>query len=195
MELNGIDFDIVMRNALFGSSKDQKLLSDFFLSRNDYENAARFLGHSSDNGDSESHNHLGLLYAHGLGVPQNYEEAVNLFRRSANQGNMHGQNSLGTMYANGYGVPKIYHEAFIWFTNSANKGYCVAQNNLGTMYAKGWGVQQDYAKAAEWYGKAANQGFTPAKKALERIEELMQSNSQSSHRESARPDSRVRCPS
>ena len=59
-------------------------------------------------GDAGAQVILGVMYATGLGVPQDYAEAVRGYRLAAEQGEAFAQSNLGIMYANGRGVPQDY---------------------------------------------------------------------------------------
>ena len=52
-------------------------------------------------GDAIAQSILGMMYAHGNGVPRDSAEAVKWYRRSADQGNLVAQTNLGLMYRNG----------------------------------------------------------------------------------------------
>jgi uncharacterized protein len=45
-------------------------------------------------GDTRAQGNIGVMYAHGEGVPQDYAEAVKWFRRAAEQGDAHAQYNL-----------------------------------------------------------------------------------------------------
>ena len=59
-------------------------------------------------GDAGAQVILWVMYATGLGVPQDYAEAVRWYRLAAEQGEAFAQSNLGIMYANGRGVPQDY---------------------------------------------------------------------------------------
>ena len=100
---------------------------------------------------------MGVMYADGLGVPQDYAEAMKLYRLAAEQGNARAQANLGVMYGRGLGVPQDYAEAVKWYRLAAERGKVRAQFKLGVMYADGQGVAQDYAEAHKWVNLAAAQ--------------------------------------
>jgi TPR repeat protein len=116
----------------------------------------------ADQGDTKAQFNLGVMYANGLGVPQDYAEAVKWFRKAADQGDAKAQPNLGFMYDNGRGVPQDYTEAAKWWGLAADQGEAKAQNDLGSMYAKGQGVPQSSAEAVKWYRLAADQGYAGA---------------------------------
>ncbi len=57
---------------------------------------------------------LGVLYAHGRGVPQDNAEALRWYRLAAAQGLADAQFFLGFMYAEGLGVPQDDVQAHMW---------------------------------------------------------------------------------
>ncbi len=82
-------------------------------------------------GDAEAQYDLGVMYANGLGVPEDDAEAVRWFRLAADQGLANAQYNLGVMYASGEGVPQDYAEAVRWYRLAAEQGDAGAQSFLG----------------------------------------------------------------
>lgn len=130
--------------------------------RGDYKTAVTRWTIGANDGDARAQNNLGLLYAKGLGVPQDDKQAVSWFRKAAEKGDAEGQNNLGLTYAKGLGVPQDDKQAVSWFRKAAEEGYAEAQDNLGAMYANGRGVLRDYKQAAAWFRKAADKGSARA---------------------------------
>ena len=116
---------------------------------------------------------LGMLYADGLGVPQDEQEASRLFSEAADAGDAGAQNNLGVMYANGRGVSQDDAVAFEWFEGAAAQGNVFAQNNLGIMYANGRGVEQDYVSAHKWLNLAGAGGYGRARELRDILAEEM----------------------
>ena len=117
-------------------------------------------------GDAKAQFILGVMYAHGEGVPKDSAKAVEWWQKAAAQGNAAPQYNLGLSYAHGEGVPKDATKAVEWWQKAAAQGYVEAQNNLGVRYFNGDGVAQDSAKAVEWWQKAAAQGDASAQFSL-----------------------------
>ena len=113
------------------------------------------LREAAKQGYARAQYNLGVMYAHGNGVPKDEAEAVRWYRRAAEQEYAYAQSDLGVMYATGRGVPKDEAEAVRWYRKAAEQGYAQAQYNLGLMYANGSGVPTDEAEAVRWYRKAA----------------------------------------
>lgn len=86
-------------------------------------------------GNVEAQNNLGMMYANGMGIPQDYEQAELYIRRAAEAGFAAAQGNLGMMYAEGKGVPQDDAEAVKWLRRAAEAGNVAAQRNLEVKYA------------------------------------------------------------
>jgi TPR repeat protein len=148
---------------------------------------------AAEQGDATAQFALGVMYATGLGVPQDHAEAVNWYRLAAvqgmacmatasaqegavedvralaEQGDAQAQSNLGVKYEVGDGVLQDHAAAVKWYRVAAEQGYAPAQNNLGLKYDKGLGVLQDHAAAVKWYRRAAEQGDADAQFNLGRM--------------------------
>jgi TPR repeat protein len=111
----------------------------------------------ANQGAASAQYNLGVMYANGVGVPENDAEAVKWFRKAADQGDAEGQYNLGVMYDFGMGVPENDAEAVKWYRKSADQGNAKAQSNLGVMYAKGEGVPENNIRAYVWWSMAKTQ--------------------------------------
>jgi uncharacterized protein len=90
--------------------------------RGDFETAFKEWQPLADKGDANSQYNLGMLYARGLGLPQDYRKAVEWYEKAAAQGVAAAQYNLGVIYANGQGgVPQNVAEARKWFQKAAEK--------------------------------------------------------------------------
>ena len=76
---------------------------------------------------------LGVMYANGVGVPQDDKTAVKWYTLAAEQGHASAQYNLGVMYRKGQGVPQDDKTAVKWYTLAAEQGDAAAQYNLGLM--------------------------------------------------------------
>jgi hypothetical protein len=149
----------------------------------------KFLTNDAESGIAEAQFKLGMIYAHGQGVPQDDQQAVKWYRLSAEKGNSRAQYNLGMMYAKGQGVPLSEQKAMKWFRlyigrtvvpeqiiiyNLAKKkvlsaleilkadaenGAVVAQYYIGILLVNGQGITQDYVLAHMWYNLSALQGY------------------------------------
>ena len=141
--------------------------------RGDYETAYRALKPFAEQGNASGQSALGLMYARGMGVPQNYDEAISWFRKAAAQGNAQGQFNLGFMYSKGMAVSQDYSKAVNLFRKAAEQGFEPAQFSLGFLYGMGTGVQRDDVKSHMWFSLAAGQENEDAVILRDRIAEKM----------------------
>ena len=110
----------------------------------------------AESGDAVAQYDLGVMYANGLGVPEDDAEAVRWLRLAAGQGYAAAQFTLGLWYDHGVGgVPQDDIEAVRWYRLAADQGDAGAQSNLAIMYENGKGVPQDYVQAHMWHNLAA----------------------------------------
>jgi TPR repeat protein len=86
-------------------------------------------------GDAAAQYNLGVMYADGLGVPQDDAEAVRWFRLVADQGHAGAQRNLGLAYALSQGVPQDYAQAVSWYRKAA----LVSVASRATMSRNRWG--------------------------------------------------------
>jgi TPR repeat protein len=57
-----------------------------------------------------------VLYAQGIGVPEDIQEAVKWWTLAAAQGDAEAQASLGFLYESGNGVKQDYVQAYMWYS-------------------------------------------------------------------------------
>ena len=126
--------------------------------RGDYVTAMRLLQPLADHGVPLVQFTLGVMYANGMGTPQDYGQAVKWYRKAADQGYDQAQGRLGLMYFRGQGVPQDYVQAVSWYRKAADQGNADAQASLGWMYAKGLGTPQDFEQAVQWSRKSCRSG-------------------------------------
>ena len=70
---------------------------------------------TSTQGFAAGQYNLGVMYAHGHGVPEDDGEAVRWYRLAAEQGYAIAQFNLGVMYSRGEGVTEDDAEAVRWY--------------------------------------------------------------------------------
>lgn len=75
---------------------------------------------------------LGIMYAEGLGVPQDYGKARHWFRTSGKY-NQYAQYNMGVMYAKGLGVPRNTPRAAKWFRRAASQNNEDARDALDSL--------------------------------------------------------------
>ncbi len=141
--------------------------------RGDYATALTEFRLLAQQGDASAQSNLGLMYSKGRGVAQDYAEALRWYRLAAEQGDALAQFNLGVMYFVGRGVPQEDAEAVRWYRRAAERGDAGAQFNLGLTHFEGRGVAQDYVQAHMWVNLAAAQGRKDARKARDKLAELM----------------------
>ena len=137
--------------ADFQAGRDAAILGD-------YPTAVSKLRPIAAQGDARAQSLLGVLYANGLGVPQDLVLARQWWEKAAAQGDADAQIGLGLLYSKGEGVPQDYVQARQWYEKAAAQGKAIAQISLGTLYAYGYGTPKDYQQAARWFRFAADQG-------------------------------------
>jgi TPR repeat protein len=125
----------------------------------DYATALKEFKPLAEQGDANAQYDLGVMYAKGMGVPQDFSKALGFYILAAEQGNALAQYSLGVMYENGMGVPQDFSKALGFYILAAEQGNASAQNGLGQLRATGKGIPQDFSKAMIWLKLAAEQGY------------------------------------
>jgi TPR repeat protein len=114
------------------------------------EKALSDLLRRAEQGSASAQCNLGVMYANGMGVPQDFVEAASWFQLAAEQGNAPAQCNLGLMYRDGHGMSQDYTEATNWFRLAADQGVVPAQYSLGVMCRDGEGVPRDSVEACKW---------------------------------------------
>jgi uncharacterized protein len=137
--------------AAAGSHED----GEAAFQRGDYPTALRLFSKLAEAGDVIAQFYLGLMYAHGEGVPQDYAQAASWYRKAADQGNVDAQVNLGLMYYYGRGVAPDHATSRMWYQMAAEQGDPDAQIKVGMFYKTGDGVLQDYVQAYMWFNLAA----------------------------------------
>jgi TPR repeat protein len=137
------------------------------------EATAKEVRKSAEAGNASAQYRLGLLYAGGVGVPQDYGQAKGWFEAAAKQGHVGAQADLGTLYLQGAGAPQSAQMAMFWFSQAAEQGDGLACAKLGWMYAEGQGVIQDSVQAHMWYSLAAARGEQSAAEARDALAKQM----------------------
>ena len=78
---------------------------------------------AADQGHAVAQFNLGVVCAHGRGVPQSDKEAAVWYRKAADQGDAKAQYNMGVMYAKGTGVPLDLDNALHWLQKAAAQNY------------------------------------------------------------------------
>ncbi len=101
----------------------------------------------AEQGDAKAQWMLGMMYYHGVGVPENYTEAAKWYRKATEQRDASAQSQLGRMYYHGEGVPENYTEAEKWYRKTAEQGDAAGQSLMSVLYLTGRSVLYDDVKA------------------------------------------------
>jgi len=120
----------------------------------DHRKAAHWLSRAARAGPPRAQFMLGILHAHGWGVPNDRALAVDWFSRSARNGYGPACHHLGWMYHNGDGVPRDDDRAHRLLEQAAVQGMAAAHLALGRFHERGEGVTPDAAQAIKWYALA-----------------------------------------
>lgn len=152
---DGDDIQWIVDAAEQGDSNAQFVLSEYYLSGENKEQAFPWALKSAQQGNSWGENNLAYCYQHGYGVEQNENLALEWYKKSAAQGNTSGLSNVGYCYSNGIGTDKDDDAAFQCYLKSAELGNPNSQNKVGDLYCEGLGTDINVNAAIEWYEKAA----------------------------------------
>lgn len=109
----------------------------------------------ANEGNVQSHVHLGGVYLNSTSGAIGYKNAMYWFQKAARGSeNPTAQYWIGIMYKEGFGVKKNEEAAFHWFKKSAKQGYPSSQHIIGIQFAKGMGTRQNFRDAAYWLNEA-----------------------------------------
>jgi TPR repeat protein len=134
----------------------------------DYAKAFREWKTSADAGLADAQFDLGVLYAHGLGVPQDLGEAERWYRRSAEQGYPDAEFALGEMYARGWSAgARDQANAMRWLQLQTSGDTSMPTGDWDNM--TNYGLAKDEKQAANWYRLAAEKGLAEAQYSLGRL--------------------------
>jgi len=122
----------------------------------DYRKAAHWLGRAAQTNHPRAQYMLGILLAHGWGVPRDGRRAVEWFIRSARNGYAPACYHLGWMYHKGDGVPRDNGRAILLLEQAAGQGMAAAHLVLGSFHERGEDVSVDMVQALKWYALAVH---------------------------------------
>lgn len=117
----------------------------------DYRKAVHWLGRAAQANHPRAQYTLGILHAHGWGVPRDDARAVEWFTRSARNGYGPACYHLGWMYHKGDDVPQDDDRAIRLMEQAASQGMAAAHLALGRFHERGEGVSADAVQALKWY--------------------------------------------
>ncbi|MEJ2686800.1 MAG: tetratricopeptide repeat protein [Gammaproteobacteria bacterium] len=113
--------------------------------------AAYWLDKAAAQGHPRAEYMLGLLYAHGWGVPRSDRRALHWFAAAAHNGYVQAMYHLGWMYHKGDGVARDRAAGLALMRRAADNGMAGARLALGEFYEGGDGVPADPVQALKWY--------------------------------------------
>lgn len=117
-----------IKSIEFYSYKPQpyyELANTYYLQEK-YENAVKWYRKAAEQGYASAQSQLGVMYAFGLGVPQNENEAAKWWRKAAEQGDAVGQFNYASVFVG----KKDYNEAVKWLRKAAEQGFDEANKQL-----------------------------------------------------------------
>ena len=147
-----------------GSRISQYYYGILAFKKGDYEEAAKWLQKSVEQGFYPAMLNLGILYDQGMGVEKDYVKALQLFRKVADLQDFREQISV---------ILRYYSDKL--FTSIPS----MAQFNLGLAYLNGYGVEKNLEEAKKWLRRSADGGYEEAINRLREIEEEEEGNEHS----------------
>ncbi|WP_162292668.1 SEL1-like repeat protein [Hartmannibacter diazotrophicus] len=117
-------------------------------------------------GDPAACTLIGVIYANGLGVPQNTKEAAIWYQLGADRGDSSAMLELANLYANGDGVTRDAKKAGDLLEQAHKLGRVQASYGLGLLYLSGKGRPKDVRRATDLFLEAAEAGNGDAEYAL-----------------------------
>lgn len=84
-------------------------------------------------GAPEAQYEVGLMYANGVGTPQDFSQAIVWIAKAAERGLPAAQYLLATRYAAGVAVPRDDRAALTWYLRASEQGHVKATHKLGQM--------------------------------------------------------------
>lgn len=156
-----------IKAANLGYSKSQNCLGLYYVIKENYKEAVKWLSLAAREGYPDSQYDLGYCLFYGYGIEKNEDEAIDWYMKSAKQGYEPAKELLMGKDGN-----------IDWLIKIAKKGYVDAQYKLGFLYQNGgnksilfgvrgrYKVEQSYEKAISWYLIAAENGSVEAQVSL-----------------------------
>lgn len=121
----------------------------------DYPSAAYWLQRAAQANHPRAQYRLGILLAHGWGIPKHTNRAAEWFNRAAHNGYALACYHLGWMYHKGEGVPRDDARAIALLEQAASQDMAAAHLALGQFFERGEGVPVDAGEALKHYVLAA----------------------------------------
>lgn len=154
-----------LRRAVVADHPDAALsLGQLLLARADDDGieAAHWIRHAAEQGNTAAASALAQLYLTGHGVPKDRQEATRWLDVAGSEADADALASMATnLSQDGDG-----DAATEWLRRAAANGSAAACYNLGVLYRSGRSVPKDMTQAIAWHAKAADQGHATAAFAL-----------------------------
>lgn len=137
--------------------------------KGDYAGAVTIWRTHADKGDADAAFNLGQAYRVGRGVAQDLAEAQGWFERAARKGHIDAQATLGIM------LLQAGNQAggLRWLKLAALKGEPKAMLVYGTAMFNGDGIPRDPLLGYLYVTRAAETGLEPARRTLQRLDEIL----------------------
>lgn len=160
-----------VERAFAGKSSDQLQLAYNFLEgsngfQQDNKRAVYWLTQSSNNGNIQAINQLGVCYIEGVGIIKNESVGYDLVKFAADKGNITAIINVALLAVNGCGISVNYTLAAEYLQKAAEAGDGQAAYELGQLYLQGKGVEKDENKAFQSLTLAADTGLMEAQVGL-----------------------------
>ena len=143
-----------------------------------------WLKQAASNGCYAAMSQLGIEYITGKNTSKNWKKSFDLLKKLENSGDKAESECKGNFYAplglfyeNGVVVNTDAKKAANYFLAGSEWDDPVAEYNLARCYEKGIGLETDLHKAKEYYSSAKEHKHKGAAAALERVEKLIQGDS------------------
>jgi uncharacterized protein len=118
------------------AAQQDKAMGEIVVDKFEHKNIPqelKFLTNDAENGIAEAQLKLGMLYAHGEGVPQDDDQAGKWFQLAGEKGKFKAQYILGMMLVNGQGITKDYVLAHMWYNLSRLQGNEGAKSQISAL--------------------------------------------------------------
>lgn len=132
----------------------------------DFEEAAKWLSRSADQGNALAQFNYGFLLEKGLGVSTNTTSACSFYQKSANQANIKAKFRLARCHELGLNGKQNLELAYYHYLSAAEDGDLLSRLRLGRAFEKGQLGTKNLAFAVAWFTMAANMNSRRAKKWL-----------------------------
>jgi TPR repeat protein len=117
-----------------GYEKAQRELAEYYLEKEQYDNALAWFKKSAKSGNMKSAYVLSTIYRLGIGVEKNYSVSLAWMKYAAKSDDSEALRSLGQMYLIGFGTEKDEKQAIKYFKSSIKKNNYQSMLTLGVHY-------------------------------------------------------------